>query len=278
MPLYFLIFCAAFHAFGQPSEEKEVQILSEVRSKNWECTEIKNGIISKEDLTKLRAVKDCSALTKPLAVDFENYTFIGYRIKGDCFVSGSAKVFRSDAAKKYTVRIRTSSGGCRAAGSYQRLVTIEKIPADYKVEFSQTNVEKLYNEWNEKDVTRFITSPLPLEIRSIDMKGCIQTIFNKQFVIRDEATYLKTIRSDASRDYCLKNLEKIDFSTHTLLGIDINSGYCRYSGRTRYRAFKFTEKKEYLLDISYIDPRGSLCRADERIRFVGARAKGSRRL
>ena len=49
-----------------------------------------------------------------------------------------------------------------------------------------------------------------LESREIDLKGCIQTIFTKQFIIKTETEYLKTIRNDASRDYCLKNVEKIE--------------------------------------------------------------------
>jgi len=100
-----------------------------------------------------------------------------------------------------------------------------------------------------------------LETRAFEMKGCIQTIYTKQFVITDSESYLKSIRNDASRAACLKNLEKIDFDKHTLLGIDINSGYCGVPVGLKYQTVKDEAKKQYLLTISYIDPRGSVCRA-----------------
>ena len=100
-----------------------------------------------------------------------------------------------------------------------------------------------------------------LETRSIDLKGCIQTIFNKSFVIKDQETFLKTIRDDATRDWCLKNLEKIDFNKYTLLGKAFSSGYCRIPLGLEYKAAKNEAAKQYLVSISYIDPRGAVCRA-----------------
>lgn len=104
-------------------------------------------------------------------------------------------------------------------------------------------------------------SPEILETRQIDLKDCIQTYRRDRFVIKDNEAYLKAIRDDASRERCLKTIEKIDFDRHTLLGIEINSGYCRYPDGLQYQTVKDTEKKQYLLDISYIDPRNSVCRA-----------------
>jgi hypothetical protein len=100
-----------------------------------------------------------------------------------------------------------------------------------------------------------------LETREFEMKDCIQTIYTKQFVIKDNESYLKAIRNDASRAACLENLEKIDFDKHTLLGIDINSGYCGIPDGLKYQTVKDEAKKQYLVTISYTDPRGSLCRA-----------------
>lgn len=100
-----------------------------------------------------------------------------------------------------------------------------------------------------------------METRRIDLKGCIQISRGQQLVIKDNETYLKTIRGDASLDWCLKNLEKIDFGKHALVGIEINSGYCRIPLGLRYQAYKDADKKQYLLSISYIDPRGAVCRA-----------------
>jgi uncharacterized protein YbdZ (MbtH family) len=100
-----------------------------------------------------------------------------------------------------------------------------------------------------------------LETRAFEMKGCIQTIYTKQFVITDNASYLKTIRDDASRAACLKKLEKIDFAKHTLLGIDINSGYCGIPAGLKYQTVKDEAKKQYIVTISYLDPKYEVCRA-----------------
>ncbi len=119
-----------------------------------------------------------------------------------------------------------------------------------------------YTEWNEKDIFRlYVPDTTELETRRFEMKGCIQTYFDKQFVIKDDAAYLKAIRNDASRERCLQDLEKIDFGKHTLFGIEINSGYCDYPLGLKYQVLKTEEKKQYLLNITYLDPRGSVCRA-----------------
>jgi len=99
-----------------------------------------------------------------------------------------------------------------------------------------------------------------LETRQIDLKGCIQTFFGDQFVIKDRETFLKKIRSDASRDKCLKDFGKFDFDKHTLLGIELNTGYCRTPLGLEAQAVKNETEKQYVLKISYIEPRGT-CRA-----------------
>ncbi|MET0753131.1 MAG: hypothetical protein ABWZ66_07150 [Pyrinomonadaceae bacterium] len=258
-----LMCCAIFPARGQTNEEIEVPVLKEVHSRNWECVQKENSVVSKEAFRKILADARCTNLRKTLEVDFEKQTLISFSVSGDCFVSGDGKIFRSDAEKKYTVRIRKRGGGCRAAGSYQNWLVIEKIPNDYKVEFNEMPVKE-YAGWNEKDVLPFIMRRERLKAEQIDLKGCIQTIFTKEFVIKDEAAYLKTIRSDASRDFCLKNVEKIDFGKHSLVGLDINSGYCGIPAGLEYKVVKDSEKKQYLLDISYDDPKYSVCRAASR--------------
>jgi hypothetical protein len=63
-----------------------------------------------------------------------------------------------------------------------------------------------------------------------------------------------------SRPSCLKNLEKIDFNKHTLLGIEINSGYCGIPDGLQHQVVKDSERKKYFLKISYFYPRVT-CRA-----------------
>lgn len=246
---------------AQIEEETEVPVLKEIRSGNWECVQRENSVVSKEDFRTILVDTRCKNLKKTLEVDFEKQTLISFSVRGDCFVSGNGKIFRSDAGKKYTVKISTRPGGCRAAGSYQRWLVIDKIPDDYKVEFVESKTE--YAEGDEKDIFRFYAADATkeLETRSIDLKGCIQTVFDKRFVIKDEETYLKTVRGDASRDFCLKNVEKIDFAKHTLLGIEINSSYCKTPRGLEYKTYRDAFGKQYLLYVSYIDPQGSTCRA-----------------
>lgn len=100
-----------------------------------------------------------------------------------------------------------------------------------------------------------------LKSREIDLKGCIQTILKKEFVIKTREEFLSSIRSDASREYCLNNIEKIDFETHSLLGININSGYCRRPVGLKFDVEKVQSEKIYRFNVSYSDPMGSVCRA-----------------
>jgi uncharacterized protein YbdZ (MbtH family) len=264
----FLIFAGAFSAAQTPAiQETEIPVIKKFGSGYFECRQKENSVIDEEKFKKIILDQECSSLEKALKVDFTKHTLITFGVGGDCLVHAAARVFRSDAAKKYNVRIKNISGGCRAAGSYQAWLVIEKIPAGYNVEFDVTYIDER-TELGDPEFWFFPSKRSPeeksaatLETRPIDLKGCIQTIFNTQFVIEDNETYLKTIRHDASRKWCLKNLEKIDFGKHTLLGKSIDSGYCRRPKGLEYKVFKDDDAKRYFLDISYDDPRGAVCRA-----------------
>jgi Fe-S cluster assembly iron-binding protein IscA len=266
----FLTVCSAFSLNAQiakTNEETEVPVIKKIGSSRFECRFREDAVIDEEKFEKIVADKQCSYLKDTLKVDFTKQTLIGFHIRGDCFVSAAAKVFRSDETKKYKVRIKNIRGGCRAGGSFQGWLIIEKIPAGFAVEFEETRVDGR-NELGDSEFS-FLglekstenKAAETLGIRSIDLKGCIHTSRSQQFVIKDNETYLKTIRADASLDWCLKKLEKIDFGKHTLLGIEINSGYCGIPLGLQYQAVKDADKKQYLLDISYIDPQGAVCRA-----------------
>ena len=215
-----------------------------------------------ESFKKLMADEECS-MARILKVDLTKQSLIGYRVGGDCFMRADSKVFRSDLTKTYQVQIFNYWGGCRAGGTYVGWLVIDKIPDDYKVEFSKILVEKLRGNLDKLNENSLSNQPSlqTLESRQIDLKGCIQTYFNKQFIIKDEATYLKSIRNDASRPGCLKDVEKIDFEKNSLLGIEINSGYCRHPVGLEFQVIKDEKSKEYLFNISYEDPKGSTCRA-----------------
>lgn len=261
----------AFSANAQVStattEEREVPVIKKLGSRHYECRFTENAAIDEEKFKKIIADKKCSYLESALEVDFTKQTLIGFSIGGDCFVRASAKVFRPNREKKYKVKIKKIRGGCRAGGSLQGWLVIEKIPAGYAIEFDVIRVDGRKESGDAEFSFMNVEKPTGnksaerLETRHIDLKGCIQTIYDKQFVIRDNQTYLNTIRGDATRDWCLKNLEKIDFGKHTLLGIEINSGYCRIPVGLEYQTVKDEAKKQYLLSVSYIDPRGRVCRA-----------------
>lgn len=109
-------------------------------------------------------------------------------------------------------------------------------------------------------LSAFSANAQNLETREIDLKGCIQTIFEKEFIIKNRETFLKTIRNDASRDFCLKNLETIDFDKHALVGIGLNTGYCRRPLGLKAQAVKESIEKQIILKISYAAPQET-CRA-----------------
>lgn len=98
-----------------------------------------------------------------------------------------------------------------------------------------------------------------IETRPIDMKGCIKDSGSSQFVIKDAETFQKAIRADASRDWCRKNLESIDFTKHSLLGLALVTDYCNRPEGLAHQLIKDTATKKYLFDISYNTPEG-VCR------------------
>lgn len=255
--------CYTISSQAQPTETKEVMIHQQIGSRYFRCFIAKNMVYDNESFKTLMADKECS-MARILKVDFTKQSLIGYRVGGDCFMQANSKVFRNDSTKTYQVKIFNYWGGCRAGGTYVGWLVIDKIPNDYKVEFSQVltenlrdNSDKFISDNSLAKQSEFQT----LESREIDLKGCIPTYFNKQFVIKDEATYLKAIRNDASRERCVKDVEKIDFEKNSLLGIEINSGYCRRPLGLEFQVIKDEKSKEYLFNISYDDPKGSTCRA-----------------
>ncbi len=246
-------------------DETEVPVLRRTGSRYSRCY-TENTVYTEESFNKLVAgSKDCSDLPSLLKPDFKKQTLIGFHLGGDCFMRAAAKVVRSDKEKIFTVRIKNIWGGCRAGGSFNGWLLVDKIPADYRVRFSKTRVEKYLDGdgTGAEEVFELLPKQTPvfLETREIDLKGCVSLRFKAyQSVISDNDTFLKAIRNDASRDRCLKDIEKIDFSRHTLLGVNINSGYCRRPVGLEYKTVKDEAKKLYTLQVSYAGPHG-VCRA-----------------
>lgn len=267
----FFAFFADAQVSVKPADETEVPILQKTGSREFACWIGENAVIADpQKLKEITATPDCS-LAKITGLDFTKHTLIGFKVRGDCFVRAAARVFRSDRAKKYTVRVKNIWGGCRAAGSFQGWLVIEKIPADFTVEFTQTRIDRAEEIpaaeeiWEDERVLT-PSENRPLETRRIDLKDCIQTIFDKEFIIRDRETFLKTIRNDARRKACLKNIEKIDFGKQTLLGIELNTGYCQMPLWLTSQTFKDDAGKRFIVKIGYIEPNEP-CRARSQYDF-----------
>lgn len=98
-----------------------------------------------------------------------------------------------------------------------------------------------------------------IETRPVDIKGCITDSHSGQFVFKDAETFQQAIRTDASREWCRKNLERIDFKKYSLLGIELVTDYCDRPAGLAHQLFKDTATKKYLFDISYHTSPG-ICR------------------
>lgn len=117
-------------------DDKEVPIIPKIGSRYYHCY-FDNGVYDETRFNKLIALKRCEYAGAFLKPDFNTQTLIGYQVGGDCFMSVSVKVMRNDKQKKYRVAITNYWGRCRAGGTFEGWLIIEKIPADYTLEFHE---------------------------------------------------------------------------------------------------------------------------------------------
>jgi hypothetical protein len=234
------------------------------------CLQINTMVYNEESLKALLAFDQCAKTLKADQFDLKKQTIIGYSVGGDCHMRLENKLYRDDAKKMFTLVSKNIWGGCRAGGWRHGLVTIDKISADYRVKFVEYLVED--DDW--RDIREHsdsgavwtpdgiaVSKPYAFYTREVDLKGCIQLIMKKELVIRTNEEFLKAIRTDAGRDRCLKDIEKIDFTQYSLMGTNLNTGYCDHPTGLQPKAFSDSVKKQVILQISYIDPKGSVCRA-----------------
>jgi hypothetical protein len=235
-------------------DETEVEIRRKSDLRRFTCKADLGGVYTEEEYKALRANKECAFPQ----VDLTKESMIGFGTSGDCHVRGEAKVFRNDKTKTYTIQINTIYGGCRAAGSYRGWIVIEKMRPDYQVKWAHLKTE----EGGVPEVDdRFPAEPVTLETSEIELDNCIQMYRQNEFVIKDKEAFLKAIRGDAGNDHCVKTYgNKVDFSKYSLLGIDVNSGYCRRPVGLEYKAVRDDATKTVTLQYSYAAPGGT-CRA-----------------
>lgn len=198
-----------------------------------------------------------------LGVDSEKQTLIGYPVSGDCRIRARAEVFRSDAAKTVRVRIVKKSGNCRTAGNFQGWTVVEKIPNDYKAEFTETIAGKDDDFKTEllEETFSLTEDAQKLNTRDFEIDGCPQAYRRGDFVIRSEAELIKNSIDEAGRKRCLDKKEKVDFKKEILIGTTIYSGYCRYPNGLKYQVMRDDRNKRYVVFVTYDDPYGRVCRA-----------------
>ncbi len=238
--------------------ETDVKILRNAGSRFYRCRGDTGGVYTEAEYQTLLANKECTG-PQQLKADLKKESVIGFSASGDCHVSARAQVFRNDAAKTYTIWVNKTYGGCRAYGQYRGWIVIEKMRPDYQVKWEHT-------ETDESGVTtvKDTASSLPpqtLTTTQIDLDGCIRMYLQHSFVIKNNAEFFAAVRRDAGNDICVKKFNgKIDFANYSLLGIDINSGYCRIPIGLTHKAVRDDVKKLVTLQISYLAPQGT-CRA-----------------
>ncbi len=113
--------------------------------------------------------------------------------------------------------------------------------------------------WQSESQSTISANPEIIETRPIDIKGCIKDFPSGQIIIKDAESFQKAIRADGSREWCRQNLESIDFTKHSLLGIALVTDYCDRPQGLAHQLIKDKATKKYLFDISYHTPQG-VCR------------------
>ncbi len=97
----------------------------------------------------------------------------------------------------------------------------------------------------------------------IALKGCIHLTTRETNIIRDDASLLSAIRNDGSHERCIREITELGIDLHikTLVGVSINSGYCRRPAGLAYDLETDYAKSAVTLKVRYDDPRDGLCAA-----------------
>ena len=87
-----------------------------------------------------------------------------------------------------------------------------------------------------------------------DLSYCVRLNLGGREIIRSRTALEALIRNDNSRQACLKKLKGLNMSTISLLGINLNSGWCRAPLVLKYTAIRTDAEKKYVLVVSYDEP------------------------
>lgn len=226
------------------------------------CRLREGGIYDAEKLRSLREVSKCAETIDSLNLDLTKHTLIGWSAHSDCHMRAIAKVFRSEAEKKYLVVINNIYGGCRAGGSRSGWIVIDKIPADYTFNIKEVRVDRIHGI--NADGAEFYfpkpksdIKPVLIESREIDVQGCLPLDRQSQWIlIKDE--FLQTALENKTRE-CKQLFKKlaIDFDKYTLAGYNVNTGDCYRPADLGQKVFDDAGEKRYVMEISYTDRHGA---------------------
>lgn len=221
-----------------------------------------NGIYDAEKLRPFRAVPKCLESINALNLDPTKHTLIGWAAHSDCHMHVKAKVFRSEAEKKYLAIINNIYGGCRAGGSRSGWIVIDKMPDDYAFDMKEVRVDRIHgvNATGEDfyfPKPKSDIKPVLLDSREIDAGGCLPLDRQSQWILIKEE-FLKTALENKSRE-CRQHFKKlaIDFEKYTLAGYNVNTGDCYRPPDLEHRVFNDAGEKRYVMEISYIRNHGS---------------------
>lgn len=253
---------------NKPTDEKDekiVPVIKQIGSRYFRCyNEEKVFQNSYEAERGAKGGDKCINPVDVLKVDFEKQTLVSYQARGDCFITARAKIFRNDAAKTFRVKVLKKSGGCRAGGQFDGWLVVEKIPADYKAEFSETEVKGFESDLTidpVEEVLSKIEKNDTLQTRKYDLDRCLQIYGRELKIIGSKDDFLKSVNGSHKSKECLKKIENIDFKKEILVGSTVYSGYCQYPFGLKYQLIRSDRAKNFTVFVTYDDPYGRTCRA-----------------
>lgn len=238
-----------------------VPMLSRMRP-GTDCYIRDDGIYDEEKLKPLLAKPQCAEQLRALNVDHKTQTLIGYSARGDCHMRLYTKIFRSDTDKKYLLVINNVYGGCRAGGSREGWMVIDKIPEGYGLNIREVRVDRIHGVNADGEDFYFPKQPSGIkpeliESREIDVKGCLPLDRQSQWIlIKDE--FLQSALEGRSRECkALFAGLAIDFDKYTLAGYNVNTGDCTRPPSLSQKVYKDFDEKHYRMEISYAKPAAS---------------------
>lgn len=224
-----------------------------------DCYIRSDGIYDEEKLKPLLANPKCAEHLRGLDIDHKTQTLIRYSARGDCHMHLRTKIFRSDKDKTYLLVINNIYGGCRAGGSREEWMVIDKIPEGYGLNIREVRVDRIHGVNADGQDFYFPKQPSGIkpeliESCEIDVKGCLSLDRQSQWILmKDE--FLQSALEGRSRE-CKELFATlaIDFDKYTLAGYNVNTGDCTRPPSLSQKVYKDFDEKRYRMEISYDKP------------------------